>query len=184
MYKSCSILSHPYWRFFTHLGLLHLVRRKNVTSIKVLFREVKFHQGSLTSLTESKEDCFYSKGPLVDWWSVPSVVKADVQTSLSGLRHHFLQCVCTCVSLYMFTCLPQSGRTRTLVSFRTRPCVKEGHTQSAAGKSFTCYHCHYGSLVTHLHWAKGTTDSRFHGEGSRWRTKALSCRRIGGQLLY
>lgn len=123
---------------------------------------------------ESKVDCSYSNGPLVDWWSVLSAVKTDVQTqtSLPGLSHH-----CACVRIHVCPCTcvhacPQSGITHTCISFRTRPCVKEGHTQSAAaGKSFACYRCHYGSLVTRLHWAKGTTDSRFHGEGLRWRTK-------------
>lgn len=98
--------------FFTYSDTVW--RKENWMTINLLFREEEFHQSSVTSLTESKADCFYSNGPPVDWWSVLSVVKTDVQppTSLPGLSHHILVCVCvslracTRVSLYMHTCLP------------------------------------------------------------------------------
>ena len=70
-------------------------------------------------------------------------------TSPLGLSHRMLMCMCVCVCVCVCVCLtthacpctcvhvcPQSGITP--VSFRTRPCVKEGHARSAAGKSFTC----------------------------------------------
>ncbi|TNN63588.1 hypothetical protein EYF80_026240 [Liparis tanakae] len=51
---------------------------------------------------------------------------------------------------------------------RTRPCVKEGHAQSAAGKSFTCQRCHCGSLVTDS--APSESDDR---QSSPWRGLGL-----------
>lgn len=95
--------------------------------------------------------------PHVLLWTdgVLSLLLRCPNAELSSVINSPHSCVCVCVWVCLQMCvlvhvnLPTPAQvTRSLVSFRTQPCVKEGHTQAASVKSFLCYQCHCGSLVT------------------------------------